>query len=80
MKKDQHYVVIKPIPIGGTKTIPVDTDINRTHGVYYMNGNLLPQDYQEDFDMLIEREEQTKWTYLCPVNKKTMLTNTKEDR
>jgi hypothetical protein len=79
MKKDQQYVVIKAIPLGKDKFIPVNTDIHRTHGVYYMNGNLLPQDYQEDFDALIEREERTKWTYICPVNKKTMYTNTKED-
>ena len=59
MKKDQRYVIIKPIPIGKDKFIPVNTDIFRTHGFYYMNGTLLTSDYQEDFDALIEREEKT---------------------
>ena len=79
MKKDQHYSVIKPIPLGRGKEIPVNTDIYRTHGVYYMDGMLLPRDYQEDFDSLIEQEERTKWNYLCPMKTITMFTNEKED-
>ena len=79
MKKDQRYVVIKQIPIGRDKFIPVNTDIYRMHGFYYMNGTLLTSDYQEDFDALIEREEKTGWEYIAPVNSRTMFRNYKED-
>lgn len=79
MKKDQRYVIIKPIPIGKDKFIPVNTDIFRTHGFYYMNGTLLTSAYQEDFDALIEREEKTGWEYIAPVNSRTMFRNDKED-
>ena len=79
MKKDQRYVVIKQIPIGRDKFIPVNTDIYRMHGFYYMNGTLLTSDYQEDFDALIEREEKTGWEYIEQVNSRTMFRNDKED-
>ena len=59
MKQDQQYVVTKAIPLGRDKFIPVDTDVNRIHGLYYMNGVLLTDDYQQDFDNLIESEERT---------------------
>ena len=78
MKPDQHYVVMKPIPLGGGKEIPVNTDINRIHGVYYMNGVILTNDYQEDFNNLIEKEEITGWNYICPMKQKIMYRNTKE--
>jgi hypothetical protein len=79
MKSDQQYVVIKAIPLGGDKSIPVNTDIHRIHGVYYMNGLILSKDYQEDFDSLIEREERTGWNYISPIRQKTMFKNEKED-
>ena len=79
MKQDQQYVVTKAIPLGRDKFIPVDTDVNRIHGLYYMNGTLLTSDYQEDFDALIEREEKTGWEYIAPVNSRTMFRNDKED-
>lgn len=79
MKNDQQYVVIKAIPLGGDKSIPVNTDIHRIHGVYYMNGLILSRDYQEDFDSLIEREERTGWNYISPIRQKTMFKNEKED-
>ena len=50
MKQDKKFLVIKAIPIKGGKNIPVNTSIYRTHGVYYMDGGLLPNDYQKDFD------------------------------
>ena len=78
MKKDQHFLVIKPIPLGGEKYIPTDTEVNRIHGVYYMNGVIVTPDYQEDFDALIEHEEVHGWNYLVPVKIKTMYNNTKE--
>ena len=80
MKRDQQYVVIKAIPLGGDKNIPVNTDINRIHGMYYMNGVILTNDYQQDFDNLIEYEERNGWKYIAPIHQKTMFTNEKEDR
>ena len=80
MRQDQQYVVIKPIPLGRDKFIPVDTDINRIHGLYYMNGIILTEDYQQDFDNLISREEVRGWEYITPIKQKTMFTNGKEDR
>lgn len=80
MKKDQQYVVIKAIPLGKDKFIPVNTDVNRIHGVYYMNGIILSNDYQEDFKNLIEYEEEHGWKYISPIKQKTMFNNEKEDR
>lgn len=67
MKKDQRFVIIKAIPLKDGKSIPVNTSIYRTHGMYYMDGGLLPQDYQEDFDDLISQEEKSGWKYISPV-------------
>lgn len=80
MKKDQQYIVTKAIPLGNDKFIPINTDIFRIHGVYYMNGVILTPDYQEDFDNLIEYEEKNGWNYIAPLKSKTMFNNEKEDR
>lgn len=72
MKENAKFIVVKPIPIRqsyngyGKSEIPVSTVIYRTHGMYYMDGGLLPEDYQEDFDVLIENEEKNGWNYLRP--------------
>ena len=79
MKPNKHYLVVKEIPLYGGKTIPVNTNIYRTHGVYYMDGGLLSKDFQEDFDTLIEHEENTGWKYFSPVVVKTAFKNEKED-
>lgn len=79
MKKDQQYVIIKDIPLGKDKSIPVNTDINRIHGVYYMNGVILTPDYQADFDNLIEYEEDHGWKYIAPVKQRVVFNNEKED-
>lgn len=79
MKADKRFLVIKEIPLYGGKTIPVNTSIYRTHGVYYMDGGLLPEDFQEDFDALIEHEENTEWKYLSPVITRTAFRNDKEE-
>jgi hypothetical protein len=44
-----------------------------------MNGVILTEDYQQDFDNLIEREERTGWKYITPIRQKTMFRNEKED-
>ena len=78
MKPDKRFLVIKDIPLYGGKKISVNTSIYRTHGVYYMDGGLLPEDYQQDFDSLIENEEKNGWKYLSPVITKTAFKNEKE--
>jgi len=79
MKADKRFLVIKEIPLYGGKKIPVNTNIYRTHGVYYMDGGLLPEDFQEDFKNLIEHEEETGWKYLTPVVTRTAFRNDKEE-
>ena len=79
MKADKRFLVIKAIPLYGGKTIPVNTNIYRTHGVYYMDGGLLPQIYQDFFNKLIEKEEKNGWYYLTPIKSKIAFTNEKEE-
>ena len=80
MKADKRYEVIKDIPVnGGNSKISKGTLITRTHGVYYKDGVLLSQGYQEDFDALIEDEEYNGWNYLCPVSTKRAFGNSKEE-
>ena len=79
MKQDKSYVINKDIPLANGKSIAKGTSITRTHGVYYMEGGMLPQDFQEDFDKLIEKEEQSGWNYIVPVVTKRAFGNTKED-
>jgi hypothetical protein len=79
MKKNQKFIIKKSIPLGNGNNIPVNTEIHRIHGVYYMNGVLLSPDYQQDFDNLIEKEENNGWNYLNPVVEKIAFKNTKED-
>lgn len=79
MKQDKEYQIVKDIPINGGKAIEKGSMVTRTHGVYYLNGGMLPQDYQEDFDMLIEREEINGWNYIVPIGKKRAFGNSKEE-
>ena len=79
MKEDKKYLLEKDIPLANGKKIAKGTTITRTHGVYYMDGGLLPQDYQEDFDQLISNEETYGWDYLVPVVKKRAFGNSKEE-
>ena len=79
MKPDKKYEVIKEIPLNGGSAIKKGSVVFRTHGVYYLDGGLLPKDYQQDFDALIEKEQVTGWNYLCPVVEKTAFKNNKEE-
>jgi hypothetical protein len=82
---DRDYIVVKDIPLNkeGTKVIPTDTSITcRTvmgHRVYYMNGGQLSNDYQVDFDNLIDYESKNGWNYLVPIKEKVAFQNDKED-
>lgn len=64
---DKMYEVIKDIPLTGGSAIKKGTSIYNIHGVYYMDGGMLPESYQEDFAMLIERESVTGWKYIVPI-------------
>ena len=66
--KDGRYIVVKPIPLNEGKNIPVNTEIDRIHGNFYMNGGLLPLAYQKDFATLIENESKKGWKFLRPNN------------
>lgn len=79
MKANQEYRVVKDIPLNNGKSIKEGTQIIRTHGVYYLEGNLLSPDYQADFDRLIEHEEEIGWNYIRPVRTKVAFTNSKEE-
>ena len=70
---------MKDIPITNGKSIKKGTLITRTHGMYYMEGGMLPNDYQEDFDRLIANEETTGWNYIVPVKEKVAFDNSKGD-
>ena len=66
--EDGRFVVVKPIPLGGGESIRINTEIDRIHGNFYMDGGLLPLDFQKDFTKLIEKEMKTGWKYLRPNN------------
>ena len=56
MKEDKNFVLNKDIPLADGKKIAKGTLITRTHGMYYMEGGLLPADFQKDFDTLITKK------------------------
>lgn len=66
--EDKRYKVIKPIPLNGGDSIPVNSSIYLIHDCYYMDGGLLPESYQEDFHNLIKYEEKHGWKYIKPDN------------
>ena len=67
MKSDAKFMIEKDIPITGGKTIKRGSALYRTHGCFYLDGGLLPADYSEDFEQLIEYEEKHGWKYLVPI-------------
>ena len=77
---NKHFKVVKEIPIVGGKSIKEGTDIYLMHGVFYLDGGMLPKDYQEDFRMLLSREEKTGWKHLCPIITRTAFENSKEGK
>jgi uncharacterized Zn ribbon protein len=64
---DKMYEVVKDIPLTGGSSIKKGTSIYNIHGVYYMDGGMLPEAYQEDFDMLIIEEATHGWNYIVPI-------------
>jgi len=63
---DKRYIVIRPIKLYGGGEIPVNSSVYEIHGCFYMDGGLLPKDYQEDFYELIKYEKKHGWHYLKP--------------
>ena len=70
MVRDGKFVVVKDIPLDkdGNNSIKRGSEITLTHGVFYLNGGMLPPDYQEDFRTLLVREMNSGWKYLQPDN------------
>ena len=66
MTKEGKYTLVKDIPLGGDEKIKAGTSIYLTDGVFYMEGGLLDQDFQEDFGNLLERELRYGFDYLMP--------------
>ena len=65
--EDKMYEVIKDIPLTGGSAIKKGTSIYNIHGVYYMDGGMLPEAYQADFEMLISNERVNGWNYIVPI-------------
>ena len=64
--REGKYTLTKDIPLGGDEKIKAGTSIYLTDGVFYMEGGLLDQDFQEDFARLLEREQKNGYDYLMP--------------
>ena len=66
MVKEGKYTLVKDIPLGGDEKIKAGTSIYLTEGVFYMEGGLLDQSFQEDFRQLLECETRYGFNYLRP--------------
>lgn len=72
--ENKEYEIVKAIPLKGGSTIQAGHILNKTHGVFYLDGGMLPQSYQEDFRQLVFAEENNGWNYLVPIKQKTAFT------
>lgn len=80
MEENKVYDIVKDIPLKSGGKISKGQKLTKTHGVFYLNGGMLPIDYQKDFNGLVYAEEHTGWNYLAPIKSKTAWSNGKEDR
>lgn len=71
---DKIYEVIKDIQLLSGSAIKKGTNIYEKHGVFYMDGGMLPTAYQEDFANLIEHESINGWNYIVPLRIKETFT------
>jgi len=78
--ENEVYDIVKNIPLKSGLTIKAGNKLQKTHGVYYLNGMMLPPDYQKDFSGLVYAEKMTGWNYLAPLKTKTAWSNSKEDK
>ena len=67
MKNDAKFMIEKDIPLMGGKSIKRGSTLYRTHGCLYLDGGLLPADYAEDFEHLIDNEQKNGWKYIVPI-------------
>lgn len=77
---NEFYEIVKGIPLKGGGFIGAGNKLTKTHGVFYLNGGMLPSDYQKDFKELLFAEKSTGWNYLAPITTKTAYSNDKEDK
>ena len=68
--EDKKYEILKDIKLTNGSSIKKGTFVYNIQGVYFMDGGMLPQAYQEDFDELIKTEEKTGWKYITPVHER----------
>lgn len=70
--RDGRYLINKDIPLDktGEKKIRQGAELYLTNGVFYLEGNLLQEDYQYDFRELLKRETENGWNYIVPANPK----------
>ena len=66
MVKEGKYTLVKDIPLGGDEKIKAGTSIYLTEGVFYLEGGVLDEGFQEDFKRLLERETKHGFNYLRP--------------
>lgn len=79
MEENKVYDIVRNIPLKGGGMIAAGQQVTKTHGVFYLNGGMLPREYQEDFRGLVYAEENTGWNYLRPIVTRTAWSNSKED-
>lgn len=77
---NEFYDIVKNIPLKSGGVISKGGQLQKAHGVYFLNGGLLPPDYQKDFDGLVYAEKTTGWNYLAPLKTKVAYGNNKEDK
>ena len=70
--KEGRYIINKDIPLDakGEKKIGRGKELYLTNGVFYLEGTLLPKEYQMDFRELLKREAANGWNYVVPANPK----------
>jgi hypothetical protein len=67
---DKIYEILKDIQLVNGSSIKSGTNVYNIHGVYYMDGGMLPKEYQSDFAKLIEYESNNGWNYIVPIKMK----------
>lgn len=78
--ENEIYDIVKNIPLKNGAVITAGHKLQKTHGVYYLDGMMLSSDYQKDFSGLVFAEKTTGWNYLVPMKTKTAYQNSKEDK
>lgn len=78
--ENEVYDIVKDIPLKNGGCIKAGNRVQKTHGVYYLNGGMLSSDYQKDFDGLINHEKISGWNYVVPLKTKVAFTNKKEQK